>query len=142
MSDLRAELTAIREKHKKLTPAVVLKEARNPDHPLHSRFEWDDSVAAERYRLEQARNLISLVRVSYTDSAGETKSVRQYQAVRASDANQYEYEPVEEVLADPFKRKLVMQDMQRQVEELVARYEHLTEFWDVLRKTVRRKRAS
>lgn len=142
MSDLRAELAAIRADHGKLTPRIVLEAARPKSHPLHSRV-FDKSVpdAAEAYYLSRAQDLITLVRVSYTNAEGETKSVRGFHAVRASDAEQYEYEPVEEVLADPFKRKMVMQDMTRQVDELVARFDHLSEFWDVLRKAVRRKKA-
>lgn len=142
MSDLRAELVAIREERGKLTPVIVLEEARDPEHPLHSRFEWDDSVAAEKYRLTQARVLISLVRSAFISSSGEERTVREFHAVRAADADEYAYEPIEEVLADPFKRKLVMQEMQRQVAELVARYESFNEFWEVLRKTVRRRSAA
>lgn len=42
----------------KLMPEEVVEAARHPDSPLHSKFEWDDSVAAENYRLNQARTLI------------------------------------------------------------------------------------
>ncbi len=141
MSDLRAELTAIREQHGKLTPKIVLEEARDPEHPLHNRFEWDDSIAAERYRIDQARTLISLVRVSFTTAEGVEKTVRGFHAVRSVD-DEFEFESIEDVLADPFKRKVVVQEMQRQVAELVSRYENFNEFWVVLRKVSRRKKAS
>lgn len=142
MSDLRGELENIRNKHGRLTPALVLEEARSSRHPLHARFEWDDGVAGERYRLEQAHDLISEVRVSYSLSTGERRSVRGFHAVRASDVDQYDYEPIEDVLADPFKRKIVLADMQRQIGELVARYEHIGEFWQILKQVSRRKKAS
>lgn len=35
----------------RLTPAEVLEEARNPESPLHDQFTWDDTEAAEKYRL-------------------------------------------------------------------------------------------
>ncbi len=46
----------------KLTPASVVSDASDPASPLHSCFEWDDSVAAHKYRLEQARVLIRSVK--------------------------------------------------------------------------------
>ena len=42
----------------KLTPELLFEDARNPDSPLHPQFDWDDSTAAEKYRIQQARNLL------------------------------------------------------------------------------------
>ena len=42
---------------KKVTPQEILEKARDETSELHKCFEWDDSVAAERYRLQQAGNL-------------------------------------------------------------------------------------
>jgi hypothetical protein len=36
----------------------VVDDARMPGSPLHHYFEWDDEIAAEKYRLEQARYYI------------------------------------------------------------------------------------
>lgn len=41
-----------------LTPELVLNMARDKNHPLHASFEWDDSEAAHKWRLEQAARLI------------------------------------------------------------------------------------
>ena len=41
----------------KLYPRAVVDAARPAGSPLHGSFEWDDSVAAESYRIEQARKL-------------------------------------------------------------------------------------
>lgn len=65
----RQRLVAIREELEKLgtetrlTPETVVEAARDPRSPLHDRFQWDDSVAGEAYRLQQARALIKQVRV-------------------------------------------------------------------------------
>lgn len=42
------------------TEAVVMA-AKNKKSPLHDYFEWDESVSAWKFRLQQARNLISSV---------------------------------------------------------------------------------
>ena len=41
-----------------LQPETVVEEARDESSPLHSRFQWDDTVGAQLYRIWQARQLI------------------------------------------------------------------------------------
>ena len=50
-----------------ITAKELLDESRDPNAPLHCCFEWDDSIAGEKYRLEQARKLIASVEVRYVD---------------------------------------------------------------------------
>lgn len=135
--DLRlAEVEAIRKKHRgHLTPRIVLEEARS--HPdrfprTHGYFQWDDSKAAEAWRREQAHELISEFRVAYTKASGEPGSIRHYHAVTTPKG--HEYRPYDEVLADPILRKVVLQDMERQVTELFERFENFKEFWQLIRR--------
>lgn len=51
-----------------LMPEEVVEAARHPDSPLHSRFEWDDSIAAEKFRVDQARQLIIKFHVTFEKS--------------------------------------------------------------------------
>lgn len=55
-----------------LTPAAVVRDARNPDSPLHRHFTWNVKAAAAAHWLDQARALIVSVRVQVTT---ETKNV-------------------------------------------------------------------
>lgn len=50
----------------RLIPADIVEAARDPGSPLHSHFTWDDSEAAEKYRLMQARTLIRTVKLEVT----------------------------------------------------------------------------
>lgn len=133
-ADLRSLLQAIYDQHGKLTPELVREEARPKDSPLHSRLEWDDAVAGEAYRLEQAHRLIQSVRVVYRPPAEgvEERSVRAFHAVRLQGG--YSYEPIDRVAADPFLSRLVLADMEREWRELRRRYEHFEEFWELVRR--------
>lgn len=44
-------------------PIDVVEEARNKKNPLHEVFDWDNTTAAEKYRIEQARHLIQHIYV-------------------------------------------------------------------------------
>lgn len=129
---LRDQLQSIYDSHGKLTPAIVLDEAKAPAHPLHERFEWDDSTAANAYRLSQAHELIRSVKVVYRE-ATETereKSVRAFHAVRTEEG--YVYEPAVKVVEDPFLRDLLLKDMQREWAALRRRFHEFQEFWDMV----------
>lgn len=52
------ELARIENVHGELTPEMVVDESRDENAVLHPCFEWNDSVAAELYRREQARRII------------------------------------------------------------------------------------
>jgi hypothetical protein len=64
MNDIATELARIAaESDGQLIPARVVDAARDPASPLHDKFEWDDSKAAEAHRLNQARTLIRSVKM-------------------------------------------------------------------------------
>lgn len=44
-----------------LTAKNLLDASRDEDAPLHSEFEWNDTVAAEAYREVQAMNIIRMI---------------------------------------------------------------------------------
>jgi hypothetical protein len=128
MSALRDQLLQVRELHGAITPQRVVDAARPEEHPLHERFEWDDSVAGEAYRRHQAHDLIRSVRVSYVSPKGQPETTRAFVAVPVENDPQPEYQLAEEVALDPVKRAIVVAQMEREWRTLRARYGHLTEF--------------
>lgn len=46
-----------------LSPQAAKEAARDPANVLHKHFEWDDRLAAEAHRDDQARRLIRVVRI-------------------------------------------------------------------------------
>lgn len=66
-----------------LTPDLVIADAESSDSPLHELFEWNDGVAGHKYRLEQARQVITSVRVVITT---EHKAVSTVYYVRDPNA--------------------------------------------------------
>lgn len=136
-TSMRDELLAIRDANDGvLTPEIVVDVARDPSHPLHSRFEWDDSVAAEKYRRDQAHQLIQKAKVSYQPQGedGPPRLVRAFVAMRAADG--HVFDPVEEVAQDPLRRKMALADMEREWKALRRKYEEFAEFLDMVRRDV------
>jgi len=128
---LRDHLTAIYEAHGDLTPSIVVAEARNPSHPLHDRFEWDDAAAGEKYREQQARELIRSVRVVESDGL-PSESVRAFHSLPRDGGRSYV--PIDEIKADPISTQIVLREAEREWRQLFRRYGHLAEWLDAVRK--------
>lgn len=58
-----------------LQPESVVEAARPADSPLHSRFEWNNSKAAQEYRIWQARMLIRVTVQVLDAKSGKTDRV-------------------------------------------------------------------
>lgn len=58
-----------------LTPDAVLADAESVDSPLHGYFDWDDTSAAHKYRIDQARTLIRSVRVVMNETKRQVSSI-------------------------------------------------------------------
>jgi hypothetical protein len=136
MSDLRETLQGIYERVGELTPDIVLHEAQDPASVLHSQFDWNDTTAAESWRREQAHRLIRTCRVVYkpADDQGQQRSVRAFHAIR--NERGYVYEPANVVAADPFKRKLLLNDMQREWQAMKRRWADFEEFTEMVRRDI------
>ena len=59
------ELKKIQDADGRLTPDAVIEAAQDENHPLHDRFDWNDSTAAHNWRRQQARQLIQSVKIEY-----------------------------------------------------------------------------
>jgi hypothetical protein len=134
---LREALQDIHRRHGKLTPQLIVDEARrqrtNAGQRIHAMLEWDDDKAGERWRLAQAQELIRSVRVKYRDATDDEaeRSVRGFHAIRNEDG--YTYHPVETVIQDEFQRRLVLADMEREWRQLKQRYDQFEEFLQMVR---------
>lgn len=63
-------------KHGRFDVQGFLAEASDPGHPAHGWFTWDDEAAAHRYRLDQAREFISGLRITFEVKKQHRSGVR------------------------------------------------------------------
>lgn len=123
------QLQAIYNRHNALTAQIVLAEATDPKHPLHHRFTWDESEAAERWRLYQAQALIRSVNVvidrgdnlppiSVRAFVSESE-IRRGADEQGDDAGVYL--PVTEVVSNDVMRTAWFQSLRKDWERLKAK---------------------
>lgn len=85
-ADVAGKICEQLESEGRLTAKDLVDISRPEDAPLHKEFEWDDTVAAEKYREQQGRVLIAHIIVSGT----ENEPVRAFYNLTVEKAETYE----------------------------------------------------
>lgn len=126
----------IQNKHGKITPQLVLDDARKKASPLHDGFEWDDTVAAEQHRLNQARFILrQIVIVSEPeDEEAEPTSIRAFVSVSTEDEGKV-YMPLTDAMENPESRQQIVSKAYNELQAWSDRYKALSEF-GVVRKAI------
>lgn len=113
------------ERDGELTKESFLEESRPEDAPTHKCFEWDDSVAAEKYRLYQSRQCINdMVITIIKDEETKKMPAMLNVSVRKESAS---YQPVDKALSIEESRKAVLLNALKELESFKRKYETLTE---------------
>lgn len=69
------KLEEVERKYGSVTSANFLNESRPEDSSTHSLFEWDDSIAAEEWRLHTAKKIIGSVKIVVPTPTNPEQSV-------------------------------------------------------------------
>lgn len=105
------------EQENGLTAENLLAEASKENNPLHELFEWDDTEAANQYRLFQARVLINEVKVIV-----DSKEYFAFENVQVSvdnlggETTERVYKPIVEILNNDDLREQIIYSALRQHE--------------------------
>lgn len=133
MTQLEALKEIYRAKGGELPPRVVIEAARPEDSPLHGAFCWDDTEAAERYRIIQAQELIRSFRVEIicNEKPISVPVFVNLSTDRNGRSEDNPYRMTEDVMKFPDMAEIVVRDALDQMESMRNRYGHLKEFADV-----------
>jgi len=136
-STVAERLKAIYSAHDDLTERAVLDDARKKTSPLHGYFEWDDSSAAESYRLAQAASLIRRVKVTVIPAPdSDPIRVRAYIARRELTASAENIEPgsyiaIEDVAGHTAYEMSVRDSIKRDLVRIKRKYDDTQALFDV-----------
>lgn len=110
---------------KSVTAREVLEDAKDETTPYHDHFDWDDTSAAEQFRLSQARQLIaSIVEVKIIRE--EEVPIRVFVNVIGSDGERA-YFPMEYAMARPKLANQVIANALKEVKNWSIRYKEYQE---------------
>lgn len=114
-------LAALAGPRQVITPVEVLEAAQSPGSPLHRYFTWDDSKAAQQWRINEARQVLRSIVVCRIEGDQVSKS-RDWLSV-ADDDQQVAYVRSEFVWQTPSLADRVIEQARGQMEDWVRRYQ-------------------
>lgn len=119
----------LQESEKGLTPATLLEASRSIDAPLHVEFEWDNDVAAEKYRLNQAQKIIqNIVIVTDTVDGAEAHQDRAFVITPGGRTN---YVSLQSALSNDEWRKHLLAEAKRELMNFTQKYRRFQELANV-----------
>lgn len=116
----------IEKKHGKLTRELVLDDARDESSIIHECFEWDDSVAAEQYRLTQATSLITNLDIEVESDDRKPVVCRAY--VNTSTSHKGSFVNINHAFQSQETKDLVMQRAIKELQAFERKYHDLKIF--------------
>lgn len=130
------EIEIIRRRDGGIKPEAVLKQAKRKTSSMNKMFEWDDSKAAESYRVEQARGILRSISVVYS-KAPKVKT-RVFHTTTAATATEDDkprkiYQSTEELLKDPIARDELLAGAIRDALSFRRKYHCLSELAGVFK---------
>lgn len=115
------ELERIYDERGDLSPAAIVDESRPESAPLHPCFEWNDALAAEKYREAQAQHIVrSIVAVC---ERGDAEPIEARAFVAVGDGGGYK--PISVVINTPEQYDALLGTALRELEAFRRKYSAL-----------------
>jgi hypothetical protein len=128
------ELARIAEKNAGLLRQEdVVRFAKDPTTALHTQFDWDDTEAAHKWRLEQAGRIIRLQVKVIEDTSQVVRAFVSLTPDRVGEERGYR--SISDVLSDEDKRSQMLGDALAELSAVRRKYQSLTQLagvWESL----------
>ena len=112
------------------TPQQIVDKARNAKSELHKCFTWDNDSAADKWRLQEARSIVTHLIIKRSDENKDELPIRRfYKTDKTHDSG---YKPVEFVVANKDEYKALLQQAKADMCAFKAKYNGLRELETVL----------
>lgn len=111
-----------------ITRESVLEKARNEDTELHKCFEWDDSIAAEKYRLVQAGEVIRFLVIEEEEKPEDRPEIRVFHIAEKSEG----YKPIQFIVKHEDEYQKLLANAWAELRAFKAKYACLEELREIL----------
>lgn len=123
------EIMEICDNLKSAAPQDILEKARDSSTELHKCFTWDDAVASEKWRLQEARNIVCNLKIvdKREDKKPETVPIR----VFYKTDDQSGYKPTKLILKNPDEYKKLVERCRNELLTLKSKYQTVSEYSEI-----------
>ncbi len=127
----------IEERDGSIVAQEVVDAAEPKESPLHDAFEWNDKRAAQRWRLEQSRQLLLSIHVVVKSKDGEEEAIRAFYNVRTDDSYTQRtpgvYVTVDRMMDEEELKAQILEEAARYLRSWRKKYAQYEEFAEVVK---------
>ena len=113
-------------------PEQVVERATNPESELHKCFDWDDSSAANKYRLYQARLVINHLIVVTRDTDEEKEPVQFRVMLKNESTKDSAYKQTLVMVRDEDEYRKLLDQAYRELHSFKQKYQCLSELAEII----------
>lgn len=127
------EIMKICEELESATPQQILEKARDSNTELHKCFTWDDTEAAEKWRITEARSVVRNLKIVEVkpDKEPEPTTIR----VFYKTDNESGYKPTKLILKKPDEYKALVERCRSELLAVKQKFQNISEFdeiWEMI----------
>lgn len=114
------------ERDNTITPEHIVEYAqRHKDSELYKCFEWDDTEASKKWRLQQARLIICSIKLEIKEEPKKVQRV--YVNIKDKDSEEKVFKNINEVINNDEEYQQLIEKAKRDIESCKERYDNLLE---------------
>ena len=127
------EIMEICEELESATPQQILEKARDGNTELHKCFTWDDTEAAEKWRITEARTVVRNLKIIEVkpDKEPEPTTIRVFYKTDNSGG----YKPTKLILKKPDEYKVLVERCRSELLAVKQKFQNISEFdeiWELI----------
>ncbi len=123
------EIMEICEELESATPQQILEKARDSNTELHKCFTWDDTEAAEKWRIQEARTIVRNLKIieQKPDKQPEPTTIR----VFYKTDNESGYKPTKLILKKPDEYKSLVERCRSELLAIKQKFNSISEYEEI-----------
>lgn len=121
----------LQEQYGEVNPETMVENAKSKSNILHKCFEWDDGIAANKYRIIQANDIIRCLVVTDSRDGVVTES-RAVVSVSYVEGGKKTYQTIGAALKSESARDLLLRQAMRDIDIFSEKYRQLNEIIPVI----------
>ena len=124
-----SEIMEICDQMESATPQQILEKARDESTELHKCFTWDDSIAAEKYRIHEARLIVCQLKIVEQDIDNKSKptAIRVFYKTDGKSG----YKPTQLILKQPDEYEALLERCRNELLSVKQKYQNISEYEEV-----------
>ena len=128
-------LQKLEEEKGSVTREDFLESARSEDSEIHKLFEWDDTVAAEKYRLRQATDIIHSIKITVMEDEKQPVSMKAF-VIPGYTEKQFGkkggYVNIRRATEDADTKDMILHDARKNARWFMDKYRSIEELAEVI----------